>query len=92
MQLEIPDKKVNMQMKEYLQDCIEDFPEEITSSAKTPATKLSTKVCKTFHSIVQKLLHVAKRSQLGLHVSIGFLCTRTMFGELKAQHQYCVKI
>ena len=34
MQLEIRDIKVNLQMSEYLQDFINDFPEEITKSAK----------------------------------------------------------
>ena len=34
MQLEIRDIKVNLQMSEYLQDFINDFPEEITKSEK----------------------------------------------------------
>ena len=87
MELQIIDKKVNMSMTQYLQDCIEDFPEEITNLAKTPATKSLTRLCETseplddhkrkiFHSIVQKLLHVAKQARLDLQVAIGFLCTR----------------
>ena len=39
MQLEIRDKKVNLQMLEFQQDCIDYFSEEIDKSAKTPATK-----------------------------------------------------
>ena len=87
MELRILNKRVYMSMKEYLKDCIESFPEEIKDSAKTPATKLVTRLCETsepldnqkreiFHSIVQKLLHVAKRARLDLLVAIGCLCTR----------------
>ena len=87
MELQIFDKKVNMTMKEYLQDSIEDFPKEIKNLAKTPATKSLTRLCeaseplddhkrKIFHSIVQKLLHVAKRARIELQLAIGFLYTR----------------
>ena len=87
IELQIVDKKVNMSMKQYLQDCIEDFPKEITNLAKMPATKSLTRLSevpeplddhkrKIFHSILQKLLHVAKQARLDLQVAIGFLCTR----------------
>ena len=37
MELEIKNKQVHMNMKEYLKDCINDFPEDISVAAKTPA-------------------------------------------------------
>ena len=87
MDLEIRNKWVHMHMKDYLLDCIEDFPEEIPSAAKTLATKSLMRECKEsdsidrykseiFHSVVKKLLHVAKRSRLDLQISLGFICTR----------------
>ena len=86
MNLEIKNEKVHMEMKEYLIDCIYNFPENISTTAKTLATKSLTKINKnskildtykheTFYSIVQKLLHVAKQARLELQVAIGFLCT-----------------
>ena len=71
MDLEIKNKRVHMNMTEYLKDCISDFPERTSLAAKTPATKTLMKVKKhstplcslkteMFHSIVQKFLHVAK--------------------------------
>ena len=73
-------------MRKYLLDCINEFLESISTAARTPATKSLTKIDmisrsldiykhEKFHSIVQKLLHVAKQARLDLQVVIGFLCT-----------------
>ena len=65
MNINIKNKKVQMEMKEYLLYCINNFPESITTAAKTLATKSLTKIdvdskqldkyyLEIFHSIVQK--------------------------------------
>ena len=83
----LKNRMVYMEMEDYLKDCIDDFPEAINVAAKTPSTKnlmkISEDLCpldqqrkEIFNSIVQKLIHVSKRSRLDLHVIIGFLCTR----------------
>jgi len=87
MQFEIKGGKISMNMESYLDECIKSFGEVIVSSAATPANKTlmqindqSELLCdekrETFHHIVQKLLHVCKRTRLDLQVVIGFLCTR----------------
>ena len=87
MNFEIKGKAVIMEMKEYLEDCIQDFPEKIDTAAKTPLTKTLTKINhgsltldhnwkEKFHSIVQKLLHLSKRARLDVQVTVWFLCTR----------------
>ena len=90
MDFEIENGKLEIDMKEYLKDCINDFLEVITSAAKTPGTKSFLKVSNNsealdvtknniFHSIVQKLLHVSKQTMLDLQVAVGFLCTRVKY-------------
>ena len=44
MNLEIKGKAIIMEMKEYLEDCIQDFPEKIDTAAKTPSTKTLQKL------------------------------------------------
>ena len=39
MNFNIKNKRIHMEMKEYLLDCINDFLEKISSAAKIPATK-----------------------------------------------------
>ena len=77
MNIEFKNKKVQMEIKEYLLDCIHDFSEVIKTAAKTPTTKSLMKTNKqsellqneqkeTFHGLVHKLLHVSKRVRLDL--------------------------
>jgi len=82
----IINKRVHMEMRSYLKECIDSYGESITSAATSPATKGLMNVTESevldinrkekFHHIVQKLLHICKRTRLDLQVSIGFLCTR----------------
>jgi len=87
MNFELKEGKVILEMASYLSECIKSFGESITSSAATPANKslmsinesakkLSDEKRELFHHIVQKLLHICKRTRLDLQVAIGFLCTR----------------
>jgi len=84
---EIKKKRVHINMKQYLQECIDSYGESIMSNATTPSTKQLMEINDEssvledfrkdkFHHIVAKLLHISKRARLDLQVSIGFLCTR----------------
>jgi len=84
---EIKNEKVHINMKAYLQECIDSYGESIMCNATAPATKELMYVNEEsqrleefrkdkFHHIVAKLLHISKRSRLDLQVSIGYLCTR----------------
>jgi len=90
IQFELKDNRVHINMKEYLQECIDSYGESIMCNATTPATKQLMEVNENsekleefrkdkFHHIVAKLLHISKRSRLDLQVSIGYLCTRVQY-------------
>ena len=83
------DEKFEVTMKEYLNESIEAFPEEIVKSARTPAKGdlfsedegenkviLKDDEAEVFHHIVAKLLYVAKRARPDIDLTILFLCTR----------------
>ena len=83
------DGKFEVTMKEYLNESVEAFGENITKSARTPAkgdlfsedegenkTVLDENDAETFHHIVAKLLYVAKRARPDIDLTISFLCTR----------------
>lgn len=85
---ELKGGRVEILMKEYLQECIDAYGEAINTNAATPpnkdlsvvnenSAKLDERRNKLFLvHIVQKLLHVpTKRSRRDLQVGIGFLCT-----------------
>ena len=87
MNFELKNGKVEMEMKGYLEECIQAYGEVIVSVASTPANKslmivneesmrLEENKKEKFHHIVQKLLHICKRTRLDLQVAVGFLCTR----------------
>ena len=74
-------------MRRYILEGIEDFPEPITRAAATPAQKdifecddtlelLSIKDSDICHSLVAKLLYVSKRARIDIQLAIAFLCTR----------------
>jgi len=90
IEFEIKNKRVHINMKEYLQECIDSYGESIMCNATTPATKELMEVNENsqrlenfrkdkFHHIVAKLLYISKRSRLDLQVSIGYLCTRVQY-------------
>jgi len=83
----IKDKKVEIIMTTYLQECIDAYGEAINTNAATPAnrdlfvlnpdsTQLEERRAKLFVHIVAKLLHVCKCGRLDLQVGVGYLCTR----------------
>ena len=87
MDITIRDKKVVVDMKSYLIECIEAFGEGINSVAKTPAQKslldvddmsprLDQEKSDLYHHIVAKLLHVSKRARLDILPTITFMCRR----------------
>jgi Reverse transcriptase (RNA-dependent DNA polymerase) len=79
-------KTVDIIMKSYIEQAIEDFGEAITF-ASTPARKnlfdirqesprLNEERAEVFHGIVQKMLYVAQRARIDVLLAIAFLCTR----------------
>ena len=71
---------------DYLKEAIADFGKPITSPATTPVNRnlfnvdpdavlLEEEQADIFHSIVAKLLFVARRSRLDIGLAIAFLCT-----------------
>ena len=83
-------KRVEICMKEYLEECIAAFNEPIKGKANTPAKhtlfepdteemneQLGQEKSETFHHIVSKLLYVSKRARLDIDLAISYLCTKT---------------
>ena len=81
------DGRTGILMKNYLVEAIDDFDGDVIKSAATPARRnlfdvdedckrLSTQRSDKFHSIVMKLLYVAKRGRPDILLQISFLCTR----------------
>lgn len=79
--------KVEVTMIEYLNETLEDFPEEIVGTGSTPvslflftvnesAEKLNKKDAKVFHTTVAKLLFVTKKARGDTITAISFLSTR----------------
>jgi len=84
---EIRDRKVILNMKKYLQECVDALGEAVNTNAATPANVnlmvineesevLDEARKEKFHHVVAKLLHVCKRVRLDLQVCVSFLCTR----------------
>jgi hypothetical protein len=83
----LPHQTVRINMRDYIQEDISDFHEDVTKGATTPANKnlfdistnalpLNPKQAEIFYSIVAKLLYVAKRCRPDILLAIAFLCTR----------------
>ena len=81
------DGTASIGMKQYLLEALNDFSEDIKSTAATPAQRdlfdiddtkqrLNEKDGDLFHSIVAKLLYVSKRARSDIQLPIAFLCTR----------------
>jgi hypothetical protein len=82
-----PNQTVRINMEQYIKEAIVDFKEDVSIGATTPANnnlfKLDTDAPRfeksesdLFHSIVAKLLYVAKRGRPDILLAIAFLCTR----------------
>ncbi len=87
------EQSVTLNMKNYIEGCIEEFEQEyqseVTRIVATPATNQLFKVrsnketivlnkdkAKVFHSIVAKLLFLAKRGRPDILLAVSFLTTR----------------
>ena len=79
--------KVKILMKEYLEESIVSFGEDLYKKTTTPAKsdlfkidemskRLDKDTSERFHHIVSKLLFVYKRARLDIELAILFLCTR----------------
>ena len=87
MQISLENDTVRICNKEYVEETMDLFGEDIGSIAVTPAKThlfeveenrelLSTKKQRTFHSCVAKLLFVAKRGRPDILTAVSFLTTR----------------
>ena len=75
-------------MQDYVQNMIDESPEEIMKGAMSSpaanhlfevnpeAEKLGTVNAETYHHLVAKLLYLAKRSRPDVLLAVSFLCTR----------------
>ena len=74
-------------MWDYLQNVIQEFPEEITGVCATPANdylfkvredgrKLSKELAEAFHHTVYQLLFAANRARRDIQTAVSFLTTR----------------
>ena len=81
------DRTVTIQMKDYLQESIDESGLNIVHEAATPAKGslfdvdsesplLEGEEFDTFQSVVAKLLYVAIRARLDMLLPVAFLCTR----------------
>ena len=83
----LENKKLKILMKCHIEEAINNFNEEITRTAPTPARKdlfeidekserLSDSDAENFHSVVALLLFIAIRARVDILLAISFLCTR----------------
>ena len=80
---------VHIDIDEYIESMLEEFPEEVTGSAVTPATevlfkvnkdstKLSKECAQQYHTAVAKALFLCKRARPDIQVAVVFLTMRVM--------------
>ena len=81
------DNSVKIDMKKYVSEMIDEYPDEVQGKSKTPANeklfkvndrsnKLSKEKAELFHTMVAKGLFLSKRSRPDIQMTIAFLCTR----------------
>ena len=81
------DGSLSIEMKDYLMEAIEEYPEELRKHAKTPASSNLFAVSKDskllkekdrviLHRITARLLFVSKHARSDIQVAVGFLSTR----------------
>ena len=82
----IGNRKVKLVPKDHMTNCIKDFVEDMLTYVSSPTQKglfdvnedgklLREDMSATFHSVVQKLLFIGKRSHPDLQLTISFLYT-----------------
>ena len=88
MQLDYSVKgKLKISMVDYVKKIVEEFSEEITSKATTPAAghlfnvcddaqPLTEKEADEFHTVVARNLFLCKRARPDIQTAVAFLCTR----------------
>ena len=88
MDITLPgDGMVRISMQRYINEAIDEYSNEVTRNATTPAKRslftidpdlprLDKKEADCFHSIVPKLLYVLKRARPDIQLAISFLCTQ----------------
>ena len=84
--IEIQDNIILVDILENLEDCITMFGEDVSTSASSPATKVSEvreydkqlieKKGELFHLVVAKLLFIMRFLKPGLETIVSFLATR----------------
>ena len=81
------DKKIEIEMKDQINEAINWIGEEVNHMPKTPANRnlfsvdensvpLGKEKSDTFHSVVAKLLYISKRGRPDIEVAVSFLCRR----------------
>jgi hypothetical protein len=79
--------KVKFTMYDYLEDILEEMPDDMNGTAPTPASdnlfdadedspQLNEKEADFFHRTTARLLFAAKRARPDLQVAVAYLCTR----------------
>ena len=77
---------VSLNTKDYIQEVVDDFGEDVSQMELTPAArwlfavsddrKLKGEQVETFSSLVAKLLWVCQRGRMDCSPAVDFLCTR----------------
>jgi hypothetical protein len=80
--------KVVFSMKQYVENILEEAPDDMDGEAATPAanhlfdvrsngaTLLDAEAADLFHHIVARLLFLCKRARTDVQTAVAFLCTR----------------
>jgi hypothetical protein len=89
--------KVMFTMYDYLEDILDEMPEDMNGTSPTPASDnlfdvdedsiaLNEKESDFFHRTTARLLFAAKRARPDLQVAVAYLCTRV---KAPTQSDYC---
>ena len=81
------DKSISLDMKDQVREAIDTFGEEFKGEVPTAAARslhnvdekaaeLDQELSEKFHSVVAKLLYIAKRARPDIETAVSFLCTR----------------
>ena len=86
MHIKYKNKKVEVTMKKHILKAINDFMDDITRNAATPAktylfqvresADLNEEKAENFHSVVALLLFISRRCRLDIQTAVAFLTTR----------------
>jgi len=79
--------KVKFKMNDYVENLIEEAPDDMRGTASTPAAnylfnvnekavKLDSEKSDKYHQLTAKLLYLGKRARPDIQTAVAFLCTR----------------